>query len=409
MGRGRTIPTRAIRWGYEWTQVSGPTATITGADTATPSVQVAQTSAIQTVVLQLVVHDGEPAYSSPDTVTVKVVPTIPSSTSLYIENPPFDPNKPTFVFFSGGDCTTGGGCWCAGATGALWASKANLVYLYYAPPYERSGDALIVYLNRVAPEYDQPIETAGFSTGGMPAIDAANQINSVYNDARYAVNRVVFVDSACRTYTSSVQQFVEHPVAGEPAWVENYYVEGGLGKYVARAVNIHMKGNHGTAVYYYENSINPAMFPNGLFNHGVMGSAAFTSVLSEGGRYRIAGLASSPYYFNWVGTTSQGQMQYFDQTKYPGALPEPVTLNGPADGAVVGVEGATLSCGPSENAVAYDVMFGRGQAQPGNRIYFQHATGVGNGDAHFPVTGSIGRFRRGTNTDRAIGPTPGCW
>jgi len=344
---------------YEWTQTSGPTATITGADTATPTIQVAQTSAIQTVVMQLVVHDGQPAYSPPDTVTVKIVPIIPASTRIFLENPPFNPNKATFVFFSGGNCITGGGGWYGGPE---WESRANIISFLYGPPYERCGDKLIVYLNSVAPEYDQPIQTAGFSTGGLPAIDAANWINSQYNDPRYAVNQIAFLDAACRSnYGPMVQQFVDHPVGGEPAWVENFYVDhnlGGMGRFVSHAVNILMTGTHGTPVSYYDFSIYPEMFPHGTYNHGVMASALYTSVFAHGRNYRIAGLLSSPYYFQWVGTSTQGYMKYYNEAQYPGALPEPITPSGPADGTMVGLAGTTLSCGWSENAIAYDLLWG---------------------------------------------------
>ncbi len=342
---------------YTWTQVSGPAVTMTGADTATPTVQGTQTSAIQIVLLQLVVRDGEPAYSPADTVTVRIVPASTASMTLRLENPPFDPAKPTFVYFSGGNCIVGSAYWSGGTA---WESQANVISWSYGPPYTQPADMLIAYLSSVAPEYRQPIQMTGFSTGSQPALDSAIRLNTVYRDARYAVNRVVLLDAACRDHAAAVRQYVENPVDDEPAWVENFYAPGaGLGSFWPRAVNILIGGTGHTAVNtLYRNSINPNMFTTGVYNHGLVACGAFTSVVAHGANYRISGSTGSPYFFQWVGDTVQGHLEYYHKAAYPGALPEPITAAGPADGAVVGGDGATMSCGPSENAVAYDFLWG---------------------------------------------------
>jgi len=356
-GTGSYDPDPSDTLSYAWTQVSGPAVTIAGADTAAPTVQAAQTSAIQTVVLQLVVHDDEPAYSPADTVTVKIVPASTASMTLRLENPPFDPDKPTFVYFSGGNCVVGSGYWSGGTA---WESQANVISWSYGPPYTQPADMLIVYLSGVAPEYSQPIQMTGFSTGSQPALDSAGRLNAVYRDTRYAVNRVVLLDAACRDHTAAVQQYVENPVGDEPAWVENFYAPGaGLGSFWPRAVNILIGGTGHTAVNtLYRNSIDPNMFTTGVYNHGLVACGAFTSVVAHGANYRISGLASSPYFFQWVGDTVQGYLVYYYQKVYPGALPEPIAPTGPADGAIIGSGGATMSCGPSENAVAYEFLWG---------------------------------------------------
>ena len=82
-----------------------------------------QTDAIQECVFELVVSDGE-LTSLPDTVKVIIVPDFGTG-GLLQENPPFDPNKPTLIYFGGGNCIIGypGKAWNA----AAWNSRANII------------------------------------------------------------------------------------------------------------------------------------------------------------------------------------------------------------------------------------------------------------------------------------------
>jgi hypothetical protein len=64
-------------------------------------------------------------------------------------------------------------------------------------------------------------------------------------------------------------------------------------------------------------------------------------------------------------------MVFYSESLYPGRLPEPVTLTGPADGAVVDPSGAVLSCQPSENAVSYQLLFGD---DPDHLVYLHSDT-----------------------------------
>ena len=127
-GSGSYDPDHSGPLTYAWRQISGPAVVITDANTATPlisgpnqtdrrgkiiSTRFVQTDAIQECDFELVVSDGELS-SKPDTVKVVIVPAYGMS-SLQLENPPFDPNKPTFLFFTGGDCTNGG----PGGTGSI--------------------------------------------------------------------------------------------------------------------------------------------------------------------------------------------------------------------------------------------------------------------------------------------------
>jgi hypothetical protein len=109
--------------GFAWHQVSGPAVDISDADTASPTISgFIQTDEIQECEFELVVSDGE-LTSRPDTVKIIIVPDFGDST-FQLENPPFDPNKPTIICFEGGDIARGGdvinGLYGATGPGTLW-------------------------------------------------------------------------------------------------------------------------------------------------------------------------------------------------------------------------------------------------------------------------------------------------
>ena len=60
----------------------------------------------------------------------------------------------------------------------LWNENANLLTNAYRPPYYLYADYLISYLAEQAPNYAQPIQTQGFSTGAMLAMDIARRLNT---------------------------------------------------------------------------------------------------------------------------------------------------------------------------------------------------------------------------------------
>jgi hypothetical protein len=349
---------------FAWSQVSGPAVTILDADTATPTVEAVQTDAIQEAVLQLVVNDGL-ADSAPDTMKLTIVPDYGEPKLVVQSGYVFDTTKPTFVYFPGGNCSTGAALFPGGAP---WDQLANIIIfagygparaLYQDAPYEKHADELIAFLSSVAPNYDKAIETAGFSTGGMPAIDVGIRLNLRYRDPRYTVNRVVLLDGACRYYPPYVELFLKNPVPGETVWLENYYAfYGNHGPY-NRAVNIAVHDGHGGPDQYYYTSIDSAKFIGDVYNDGVVAAAALTSVLAHGANYRIPPRIDSPYYFRWP-TTGNGvaQMEMFDPASYPGVLLEPVTLIGPANGEIVGIPGTTLTCDVSQHAIGYTVFVG---------------------------------------------------
>jgi sialidase-1 len=352
---------------YAWRQIDGPSVVITDANTATPTISsFVQTEEIQKCEFELVVSDGELA-SLPDTVEVIIVPDFGAST-LRQENPPFDPDKPTILYFGGGDCVNGGGFWSIPS----WLSKANLISYppwpsVYGPDsaarpptYYKCVDMIIVYLSSVAPDYKQPIQTIGYSTGGQPAIDLGTHLNLTYADARYAINRVTFLDVACRNYASSVAEYLASSVDGEQCWLDAYVSL--RGSFHPGVLNVEFPGaGHGFPENWY--GISLAGSDMNKFNDGVI-AGAYWSVIGPGKNLQLASTPDTQTYkFRWYSVPLpwdrfSGYIDFYDETKHTGRLPESVTLVGPADGAAVDANGVVLSCEESENAVGYQLLFG---------------------------------------------------
>ncbi len=383
-GTGSYDPDDSGILSYTWRQIAGPSVIIIDANTATPTIGgsmqpgigrnpvptiggFTQTDAIQECEFELEVSDGE-LTSLPDTVKVIIVPDFGADT-LRQENPPFDRNKPTLIYFGGGNCVTGGGSsWSKGA----WNSRANVISFPngYGPDasvgglrtYYRNGDMIIVYLSSVAPDYKQPIQTSGYSTGGQPAIDVGIHLNQIYADARYAVNRVTFLDArACRNFSDSIRQFLASSVDGEQCWIDNHRgnTDGPYPSWPSFYPNVLRVGSslsHAGVPTWYKNSLTSSDMNQ--FNNGVI-AGAYWSVIGPGKNLQLASTPDTlTYTFQWYGDASSGYMDYYDEGQNPGRLPEPVTLIGPADGAVVDANGALLSCEESENAVGYKLLFG---------------------------------------------------
>jgi hypothetical protein len=357
------------------------TALITNANTATPTVTgFGQTDEIQECEFELVVSDGE-LTSLLDTVKIITVPDF-GPNSFRQQNPPFDANKPTIIYFGGGDCTNGLAVDGWSPFTDAWLSRANIIYFPngYTPDsgstphtYYKYGDMIIVYLSAVAPDYKQPIQTVGWSTGGQPAVDVGIHLNLDYADARYAINRVTFFDAIryCRDhYSESISTFLGSSVDGEQCWADAYVsaTSGGEGfvagpPFQENVLNVGFPNATGT---WYQRHILPSgWYPNSLvlaemndFNHGVVAGAYFC-VIGPGKNLQLASTpGAQTYKFQWYGDASSGHMDYYDETNHPGRLPEPVTLIGPVDGSFVDASGAVFSCEVSENAVGYQLLFG---------------------------------------------------
>src|SRR5439155_17252561 len=324
-------------------QLSGPSVIMTGTNTDAPVVSGFTPRATnQTCVFELVVSDGYLA-SLPSSVKVTIVKNF-GTNALMLVNPPFDPSRPTILAFSGGNCTTGSGM----TWGGIWEEKLNwLTVGSYGPVYNRYADMLIVYLSSVAPDYHQPIQTLGWSTGNLPAMETAWYINGTYKDARYAANRVSLLDAVCSDLTSRVRSYNANRVAGEQCWVDNYisndpgYSPASL---IPGALNIdcipprqhyYPVGRYSSSSLEYENGGSTAF--------------AYLSVIGAGRNYQL-NTSSNKYNFKIDATES---IVFYDQTKYPGKILAPVQLLGPADGSIFDPKGEVLDCNPVENAMGY--------------------------------------------------------
>ena len=363
---------------YHWEQISGPTANIIDFNTPTPTIYPSYTDEIRFCEFALVVSDGHLA-SEPDIVGITIVPFFSGYNTLEQVNPPFDPNKPTILGFGGGyDCGHGVKYNFSYKT-SFWYEKANIMTTtddWYGNRYQNYGDMLIVFLSSQAPDYKQPIQTIGFSAGNGLAIDVANYINLTYADARYAVNHVTLLDAACGDYPARVSTFLGSSVGGEPCLVDNYMAT--HGPFCPGALNVRFPTvppdrpwdewwgvYHAVPRRWYEKSSDQAGWVNGdIFNGGVT-AGAYVSVAGPAKNLQLAP-GSSKYYFKWSGEEPDDEsdgvpdtLLFFDESSYPGRLPEPVTLIGPGDGDTVDANGAVFSCEVSENTVGYELLFGR--------------------------------------------------
>ncbi|MBN1361422.1 MAG: right-handed parallel beta-helix repeat-containing protein [Sedimentisphaerales bacterium] len=341
---------------YHWRQLSGPVVQIDDANSASPTVSgFARSGALQVGVFELTVDDGE-YVGLPDSVEVRIVPNTPGI-SMANESGSFDASKPTVVYFGGGDCITGGGAWGS----AAWSQRANVLSFSYGPDatnptsYERCGDAIVWYLSQQAPDYKMPIQTMGFSTGGQPAIDAARRLNLTYRDARYAVNRITFVDGRCRDYSSTILEYLYSSVDGEQCWIDSY---DSAPVFYPGILNAHVSnGNHGTPPAYYRTSLTHAQMND--FNGGLV-AGAYWSVIGPGKNLQLA-LAPREQIYAFRGydavSPGYGYMLFYDEANSPGRLPEPVRLLPPVD--VGDPCGVVLTCAPSQNAAGYELLFGR--------------------------------------------------
>jgi len=394
-GTGSYDPDNSGLLSYTWRQITGPSVVIIDANTATPTIAgsiqpdlgrdptpkprgFTQIDEIQECEFELLVSDGELS-SLTDIVKVIIVPDF-GPNSFQQENPPFDADKPTIIYFGGGDCTNGLAVDGWSPFTPAWLSRANIIYFPdgYTPDnggntrtYYKYGDMIIAYLSSVAPSYKQPIQTIGWSTGGQPAVDVGIHLNLFYADARYAINRVTFFDALryCRNnYSESISTFLGSSVEGEQCWADAFVsaTSGGEGfvagpPFQENVLNVGFPNASGTwyqrhilASGWYTNSLELAEMNN--FNHGVV-AGAFWSVIGPGKNLQLASTpGEQTYKFSWYGDASSGTMDFDDIGNHPGILPEPVTLIEQID--VGDPNGFVLTCEESENAVGYELLFG---------------------------------------------------
>ena len=335
-----------------------------------------QTQAIQECEFQLVVSDGE-LTSPPARVKVLIVPDLGPSSSVVQENPPFDPNKPTIIYFGGGDCVTGNPGQRLGDAG--WYQKVNVlcfasgyafdsIALAAYRTYYNVADTIIVFLSKIAPQYEQPIQILGWSTGGQPALDAAIRLNRVYKDSRYVVNHVTELEAPCRwkfegmSIYDSVNVLYRTSVAdGGQCWHDHYW--GATFPMPASGPNdvlgAYLVGyDHPGVSAWYKASLTSDVANQ--FNHGAV-AGAYWSVAGPGKNLQLASTpGAQTYQFRWTGVVTTGQMEFYDDVNHPGRLPEPVALGAWVSRSEVSgdVNGAVLTCDEGENAVGYQLLFG---------------------------------------------------
>ena len=272
---------------------------------------------------------------------------------LSLQNPPFDPTKPTIVSFNGGDCVTGSSMNLASA----FLDGANVLTNTYNAPHYLYGDVLMVYLSKAAPDYHQPIQTMGWSTGAMLATDVAIRLDCVYNDPRYVVQRISYHDAGCvdvYNYTDAMMYLNCYNRTGKPCWIDHYW--SATMRYQPGVLNIEFPvppAEHATPNTWYLASWNPTAWPdNDFYNGGVYGG--FYMSVAGPAKHLVLAADPSPYYFEWVSNT--GSLTRLDPQRYPGLLPEPVTLQTPQPAA--DANGVILACNPSRNAVGYELLIG---------------------------------------------------
>lgn len=370
-GTGSYDPDNSGLLSYQWQQIAGPSVAIVDAGTATPTISgFIQTDEIQECEFELVVSDGE-LTSLPDTVKVLIVPSYPLNRLPELRNEFFDPDKPTIILFRGGDGVYGApeGNPYRLATDPLWLNSANIISFRagYEPDsiaalrrtYYRCGDMIIVYLSSVAPNYKQAIQTIGHSTGGLPAMDVGLHLNLTYKDRRYAINRVTLLDVGNLYWRdpgsedTTINQFLASSVDGEQCWIDDYWW--GELHVFRNVLNVQYPViGHAEVRYWYSASLSSDNVNQ--FNNGVV-AGAYWSVIGPGKNLQLASTGDYTYVFKWPGGLLQEEpIELYDESSYPGRLPEPVTLIEPI--RVEDPNGVLLSCEESENAVGYQLLLG---------------------------------------------------
>jgi hypothetical protein len=369
-GSGSFAPNNPSPLEYTWRQISGPSLILEKTNTAFPVVRgfLQHSNKVQEAEFELVVRAGE-WISAPDTVKVMITPSW-RNTQISLINPPFNPDKPTVIGFGGGNCDTGSEVGFPGT----WRTLANLFTCSYSrdpsspttsPVYAGYGDQLITLLSAYAPAYEQAIQTMGFSTGNMPAFDVAVRFNTVYQDPRYTVNRIVLLDTGCsgvRDYSTNIQTLLTQRVPDEAFWIDNIY--SAAGQYRPGTLNIEFPvppAEHGTPNDWYFPSWNVASTNRPTnFNNGVFGGAFF-SVIGPGKNYQLQ-TEQSEYYFGWTGMRAApyavDKLVQLSPSTCPARLPGLVVLTGPENGVLAKPGSVVLSCQSALNAVKYQILVG---------------------------------------------------
>jgi len=179
-----------------------------------------------------------------------------------------------------------------------------------------------------------------------------------YADARYAVNRVTFLDAACRTesqYASLIEQFLASSVDGEQCWVDAHQTGKTPVTFLLNALNVLSPYiQHNFPLNWYRESLTNADMNK--FNNGVIGGT-YWSVIGPGKNLQLSSTPGTlTYVFKLHDSAGYMDYSFYDESQYPGKLPEPVTLVGPVE--VGEPDRGILTCTESENSVGYELLFG---------------------------------------------------
>jgi hypothetical protein len=113
---------------------------------------------------------------------------------------------------------------------------------------------------------------------------------------------------------------------------------------------------HATPFIWFQQSNNPGGGARSrpVYNGGVT-AGYYLSVAGPGKNFQ---LASDPenYYFEW--NSQNDALRFYEESQYPGRIPEAVKLVGPENGSLADANGVVLSCEISDNAIGYQLLFG---------------------------------------------------
>jgi hypothetical protein len=249
--------------------------------------------------------------------------------AIRIESGTFDADKPTIIFFGGGNCENsweGTESWNNEETnGSAWFEEVNIIsYHSYIKDslsseeiYFDAAGLVVDSLLALSPEYNKAMQVCGFSTGGTPALDLALYINNQGRELPFRVSNITLFDTPCNEYTERFDQImsVEQP----PLIVHLLgllYYENGMGQPYAGVLNALInEDSHDDVFWWYVNSLtndNANAFNDGLT------AGSFLSVIGEGKDIRIPYDNSLvEYYFKWVGNPTTGSLTFYDENKYP--------------------------------------------------------------------------------------------
>ncbi len=293
--------------------------------------------------------------------------TSPERSMIRLESGTFDPEKPTLVFFGGGNCLNswvGTESWENEETlGDAWFENANVFSFYYYEFDQGSTDTtyyncakiVVDTLKVLAPNYSQNIQACGFSTGGTPALDLGIYINTLAAEVPYQVTQVTLMDSPCFDYAERIKAYNKSSSKSDPRLIINLL--GALSSKentYSNVLNASIVDGHDEVFWWYVNSLQ--LTNANTYNNGRT-AGAYWSILGEGNNLSLANsLAGYSYLIDWEGDLANGSFTLTDDTNGFTPLPAPFQLTEPE--LAENRKSVLLSCEPSTNAVSYQLFLG---------------------------------------------------